>query len=633
MHMLDLTGDITLTDGTFRITGSTGNFYRLQNLATGEHTSEHLADILSRLTEMPARNEVSPQKINNLTAPDRREVESWANHIEELISGTRPGHDNPRPQYDPTLTSLNQRIDSKVAELHAHSLPASRATLLRKKALYEVGGAAALIDGRKNKNIGKFDRADSRVIDAMTSVIAKHSNKSTMTQSWLQEMMAKELLVRYHGDAPAIPSEATLYRHFQLLTNGKYTTGKATTRRSAANTPNRTYRTAHRLLPGEEVQVDSTPMDLLVRVKGRDEPVRPILTVMIDRATRSIIASTIRLEGAKGYDHALLLAQALVPFQNRPDRSAHRALVANRRPEFPLLSTAARLDLERARPLIFPRRIMTDNGKDYLSTVFTSACRKYGIDITMSAIHTPTDKGMVERNFQSINTLFTQRLPGYVGNHNVNRGYKVEEQNLLDVATLAELFDDWVVNVWQNRPHHGLRDPFEPSIVYSPNQAYKAAAAFVGFVASPMTRDDFIDMLPTANRVIGTTGVQIGNRHYDSDELHPHRGTPSRRPRHDNKWEVKINPYDAMHVWVRSPENTWIECRWRHIESVSQPHFGDISRSLRVQGRNDVAHENAHLAGTTMPSGTPAPEPEAAISTDDLNQDFTVFEPFEFDQE
>jgi putative transposase len=614
MSTIDIRNEISLTDGTFRIIGAAGSMYRLVNQATGVETSEHQADVFSRLVEVPAWPTHSARELDTLEAGERAFVELWAAHIEEMVTGERPGHNTPRPEYDPELTNLNERVQTKIVQLRNEGKPASRSALLRKKALWEIGGTAALIDRRLFKHIGKLDQADSRVIDAIAEVIADAADRSTVTQSYLHLQVRKILVGRM--DATEIPSKASFYRYFEAMDAGKYTTGKATTRRSAANTPDRRYGTTRTLLPGDEVQVDSTPMDVLVRVKGIKGGVRPTLTIMVDKATRSIIATTLRLDASKGYDHALLLAQAIVPSPNRPERNIHRALLAARHPEHVLLDSDEKARLESVRPYIYPRRIVTDNGRDYLSSVFTSACKKFGIDITMSANYTPTDKPIVERTFQSINTLFTQQLPGYVGNHTVNRGRKVEDDNLLDIFTLAELLDDWVAKVWQNRKHESLRDPFDPSVTYSPNQVYNGAAMISGVAAYPLTREDFIDLLPTTYRSIGSAGVQFNNRHFDSDLLKPLRHVGSQNKRSAHKWEVKYNPYDHTHVWVRSNEGTWIECRWREGDVVNSPHFSDIANATREAARNEAATHDAQRTGTKMPTGTqPAIAPTTAATS------------------
>ena len=638
MYTVNINNELALTDGTYQIIGAAGSMYRLKNLATGTETTEHQADVFSRLVDVPAWSTVSPRQLDTLDPGERAFVELWAAHIEEMVTGERPGHDDPRAEYNPDITSLNERVDFKIAQLRAEGKPASRSALMRKKALWEAGGTAALIDRRAFKHVGKLDEADERVVDAIAEVIASTTNRSTVTESYLHMQVKKVLIRRHQLDRPALPSRATLYRYFKVMDEGKYTTGKATTRRSTANTPDRRYRATRVLLPGEEVQVDSTPMDVLVKVKGVEGGLRPILTIMIDKATRSIIATTLRFEASKGYDHALLLAQAVVPFHNRPKRDGHRALRAAEYPEHELLNAEDKARFESLRPFIYPRRIVTDNGRDYLSSVFTSACKKFGIDITMSAIHTPTDKGIVERTFQSINTLFTQHLPGYTGNHTVNRGYKIEDDKLLNIFMLAELLDDWVAKVWQNRPHDSLRDPFDPSVTYSPNQVYNGAAAYAGVAALPLTRDDFIELLPSAQRSIGSTGVQFKNRHFDSDLLNPLRHSGSQNKKKAHKWEVKYNPYDTTHVWVRSADHKWIECQWRELDSINAPHFGDIANATREAARNDAAFDDAQRTGTEMPTNaTIKIKPAATVDsrsdeTEAITQHLlTIDDDFEFD--
>lgn len=322
---------------------------------------------------------------------------------------------------------------------------------------------------------------------------------------------------------------------------------------------------------------------------------------MLDVATRSILAFTLRLEGTKGYDHVQLLTQALVPFSRRPDQSETRALIASQRDDIRLLSAVERKRLEALHPVIVPRCIVTDNGRDYLSDTFRSACAKFNIDIIRSAIHTPTDKPFVERNFRSVDFLFSQRLPGYVGPNTEARGLHTENDNLLDLATLTELLDDWILSTWQNRPHEGLRDPYDPSMTYSPNQWFNSTADFAGEVDIPLSTHDYIDLLPSATRQIGTTGVRYRNRVYDSVELHPHRGLPSNRPHLENKWEIKVNPRDVTRLWVRSPQNEWIECRWREADVIHQPHFADIAKNLRKSVSDEAAIADAIRAGALFP--------------------------------
>ncbi|WBM79117.1 DDE-type integrase/transposase/recombinase [Cryobacterium breve] len=494
-----------------------------------------------------------------------------------MVSGLRPNDPDqpPRPEYDPATTTLNQRIASKVEELQRMGLPASRATLIRKRRAYERGGLAALIDGRSLRKESPLDRADRRVIDTLTTLIGAETYDSTGTGRRLQDRLKAELLIAYPGQAVTVPSEATLYRYVGYLTKGKYTTGSAQTRRTAANTPKRPFGTARRMRPGQEVQIDSSPWDVLVRDEDGNMT-RAVLTIMIDVATRSIIASSVRSTAAKGVDHAFLLAQCLVPRPLRPGNEELWRLTARRMPWADRTPEEKRARLDLTRPFIYPDRIMMDNGRDFRSKVFESACRKFNVSLTYSAPHTPTDKAVVERTFHSIKTLFAQDLPGYKGGSVAERGDRVEKGALLDVVALAERFDEWVTRVWQNTPHGSLRDPMYPTVKLTPNEMYNASYDLAGRLPLPLSAEDYIELMPVQWRTIQPAGVQFNNLYYDCIELQPFRNQPSNHPKHDNKWEVHSNPYDPRAIWVRHPDGHWMECVCRDESTNRQPFADEI---------------------------------------------------------
>jgi putative transposase len=426
-----------------------------------------------------------------------------------------------------------------------------------------------------------------------------------------------------------MPSRSTLYRYLKAMTDGKHVTGSARTRQSLANRPQRTFGYVMASLPGEEVQVDSTKMDVLVRLPNGGTT-RPILTIAVDVFSRSILAATIRLDATKGVDHALLLAHMLTPPENRPDRTAYRAALASRSSNTALLSQEERRALESARPFVHPRRIQMDNGKDYASSVFLSALNKFGIDATLSAPHTPTDKAIVERTFGSINTLFTQYLPGYVSRSPEHRGFKVEEQELIDVFTLYELFDDWVLKVWQNRAHEGLRDPWDASTSYSPNQMLRAASRVTSTLYLPLSYEDYIGLLPTHYASITATGVRFNNKHYDSPELHPYRGRKSSNTQQNGKWAIKVDPYNSLAVWVAADDDRYVECRLRNEGRFDFAHTEDMLPG-ELDERLEVAASNAALNGapvheslTVSPAQTTFSED---ISWDDIDDELPDFDP------
>ena len=615
MLSFDQSSVIELADGKFRLSDRAGNIIRLENLATGESITKHIAELRVLNIADPAKSNIDIHGLDHLSAHQRKEVTMWKEHIDEILTGAHPRLATVRPEYDVALTTQNQRIESKVLELTAHGLQASRTSLFVKIRAYRAQGPAGLLDGRKDKRYAVYGNLSSEVVDAINSVIASQLNASTMPQARLHEKVQKQLLDLYGDKAPALPGRSTMYRVFAHLTAGLYTTGSAKTRRSVAVSSTRTYRKRRQILPGVEVQVDSTKIDLFVRTKNGIE--RPTLTILMDVGSRSIIASTLRLDAAKGYDHALLLAQALVPYANRPNRDRHRALLMMARPDLNLLDPASKRAAEMERPVIYPRRIQMDNGKDYLSDVFQSACRKFEVTTSLAPIKNGSAKGVVERTFGSINTLLFCTLPGYVGNSPENRGENLDTSNLLDIAMLTEVFDDWVAKVWQTKHHDNLTDFYDPSIMYTPNQWHAASADFSEPARPPLLEDDFIELMPPKDVAVGPYGITLANRHYDSPDITRYRRVPSDRASHGHKWEIRYNPYDVSRIWFRSPKNTWIECPWRDDVILDKPHAGDVHHNLntgtsnnertaraRAAERNDVARENAELTGTPMPTAT-----------------------------
>ena len=102
-------------------------------------------------------------------------------------------------------------------------------------------------------------------------------------------------------------------------------------------------------------------------------------------------------------------------------------------------------------------------------------CRALGISVQPARPYTPTDKAIVERTFHSINTLFCQHVAGYVGGNVTMRGKDPGADAVFTVAQLQDLFDEWVVAVWQNRPHESLTHLWGQSAAVSPNDAYGGA--------------------------------------------------------------------------------------------------------------------------------------------------------------
>lgn len=521
----------------------------------------------------------------------------WQRHLVELLTGLppdAPAGTRSRPEYDPANCSLAERERAKAAELAALGEEITARTVKRKRQRYEAGGIAAVVDRRLAPHATLLGRADPRVVAAIRQAISESVPASTRTiehARWRTE----RILAAEHGEGTVeMPSRATFYRIFDKLSHGVHVTGSARTRRSLADQPEGPFRYESVAAPGELMQIDSTPLDVLVRL-DRGVPGRVELTALVDLATRTIAAAVVR-PTTKSVDASLLLARTLTPEPMRPGWVQALAMSRSVLPHRRLLSLDERLEHAAARPVIIPETIVCDRGKAFISENFRSACR--ALEITFQPCHprSPAEKPHIERTLESVATMFCQFLPGHLGRTAEHRGRNVEDEPLWSILEIQELLDEWLVAKWQNRPHDGLRDPGVPGRTFTPNQKYASLVETAGYVPLALSGDDYVELLPAAWRAVNSYGIKVNNRIYDCPDLGSFRRQPSGVTRKRNLWEIHRDPYDASWIWMRNHwETGWIAIPWKHLGSVPQP-FGDLAwdhaaADLRREGRCNPTEE------------------------------------------
>ncbi|MFE6914757.1 Mu transposase C-terminal domain-containing protein [Streptomyces rubiginosohelvolus] len=513
------------------------------------------------------------------------EARFWERHVSEVECGLpvhAPPGTRPRPEYDPARTILAERERAKAAELAALERPVGRRTLQRMRARYRAQGLLGLVDHRAMRPSSPTGRADQRVIDAIVRAIGEETDSSTGTRSRLMRRVAKLLEAEHGHGVVAMPSRAAFYRLVEQLSTGRHTFSAATTRRQNANRPVGPFTPTTASRPGEQIQIDTTKIDLLA-VLDDGTVRRPELTIAVDIATRTICAAVLRPESTKAVDAALLLAKMLVPEPMRPAWPQALAASASRLPHARLLAIDARFEHAAAKPVIVPETIVTDHGSVYLSQTFTAACQRLGISVQLAHPGTPTDKGVVERTFSSINTLFCQHVASYTGRDVSRRGVDPARKAAFSLPELDDLLQEWVVH-WQMRPHDGLVHPFLPGRSLSPNDAYALQVAASGYLPMTLGPSDYIELLPVTWRVINDYGIRIAHRTYDALELAAYRRQSSGVAVQRGKWEVHYDPHDLSHVFVRNHrDGGWITAEWTLLPLVARPFSDALWRQARRQ--------------------------------------------------
>ncbi|RVU17074.1 integrase [Streptomyces antnestii] len=537
---------------------------------------------------------VAPFALLDTVPPlEAEKATAWEQHLLELESGRQSGIGagaGPRPEYDPARHTLEERIAAKATELRALGWTVSARTVERMRTRYRDQGVWGLVDHRKTRLSSPTGRADERVVAAVAEVLACQLNESTGTRNRVRRRV-EALLAEQHGAGVVpMPSKTTFYRLVEAVSAGTHAFGSAASRRSQARRPEGMFTPSAACRPGELVQIDTTPLDVLVILEDGVSG-RPELTIAVDVATRTICAAVLRPAGTKAVDASLLLAKMLVPEPLRPGWPEALALSATLIPHARLLDIDARLEQAAAKPVIVPETIGIDHGKVFVSDAFIAACRSLGVSVQPSRPATPTDKAIVERTFSSINTLFCQHVSGYTGSNTDRRGAGVEA--VWTLAELDDLLQEWIVACWQQRPHDGLRSPFLPGRSMSPNDAYALLVARTGYVPLPLSGLDYLELLPAVWRSVNDYGIRIDHRTYNCPELAPLRRQPSGLAAKGGLWEVHYDPYDLSQVWVRNARTgEWITVPWTHRHLVSTP-FADFTWRrardlLAMRGQDDT---------------------------------------------
>ncbi len=404
----------------------------------------------------------------------------WHRHMTELLTGLpvqpEPGT-APRREYDPFSTTLTERETAKAEELSRESgRPVSVHTVRYRRRRYQKLGILGMVDGRHAPQRTVLGQVDPHVADVLREMISQAADASTRTVSYYFTKVGREL----EGSGVAMPSRATFYRLFDRLEGGRHTTGSARTRRSLANRPQEMFEQAVYARPGELMEIDSTPFDVMVRL---DDGVaaRVELTGLVDLATRSIPAAVLR-PTTKSVDAALLLARAVTPAVMRPGWPEALRMEYSALPYQRMLSIDERLEHAAAVPPIIPEAIVIDGGHAFASRNFQTACDVFGTEVIYAPPRTPTHKPHIERTLGSAASLFAQYLTGYTGRSAEYRGCGVENEPLWPLHLLQELLEQWLSAVWQNRAHDGLRDPLAPRRAFSPNEKYAALVQTAGYL-------------------------------------------------------------------------------------------------------------------------------------------------------
>lgn len=274
--------------------------------------------------------------------------------------------------------------------------------------------------------------------------------------------------------------------------------------------------------PLDVCQIDHTPTDInfVEVVDNRGVFVgRPYLTIITDVATRAIFGFCLTLEKPSVLSVALCLAQAIC-----------------RKDEW-LVSRS----IDHAWPMFGrPKLLLTDSAMEFKGNAFQLGCDDYGIRIRHRDRGRVHQGGVVERLLGKLNGVLST-YPGSSGRSVADRdGYPSERSACLSFLELERCIVLAIIDHNRQENSKTLKVPITEWRNHSP-----------GLPERPDDPDRvLLSFLPSATRLLSPQGLSMFALHYYAPWL------GSLVPERDRlgKLEVRYDPRDISHIYVRDPE-------------------------------------------------------------------------------
>jgi putative transposase len=175
-------------------------------------------------------------------------------------------------------------------------------------------------------------------------------------------------------------------------------------------------------------QCDHTLADILVVDSQGEILGRPILTTVVDTYSRCIVGIHIGMEGPSAAVTCLALRQAIMPKQYDMSYQLSNQWLTYGVPQY----------------------LYTDGGADFTSKHIDQIAASLGI--TLCLRRRPSDGGIVERPFGSINSEFFSTLPGYTTSRIKGHRTQVETEACITLEDLESLLVRYIVDRYNQMP-------------------------------------------------------------------------------------------------------------------------------------------------------------------------------------
>ena len=492
-----------------------------------------------------------------------------------MKTGLKPNSNTPAPAYDPAKTGVGAREKAKVAEFK--KLPKGHpwrnmkiGTLRLHRKRLKDSGVTGLLDQRSLRTKSRFGNQDETIVGMMKDQIEAQADSATVTATTFYRRLERRV-DEYNKAAEKqveCPSIRTVERILKGMPEARYLFGDANRRRSNNSSPNFNLKPFYASRPGDEVQIDSTKLNCWVK-NAAGEKFRPELTVSMDVATRAVVGYRLTELGTNAIDTAEVLAKILTPEPFRHGWEERLRYNYESIPHKRAVSLDKRLEAAAQLPVVFPNKIVIDNGRAYVSHVFFDACEHFGISVQRARPATGHDKAIVERFFRSLDARFLEHLGDAYTARAVHLRGKDDPtpKALYTLQQLDDLFAEFLI-IYHDLPHGGLTMPWSEELPVSPNDMYEFLVGAHGYLPCPVSFTETIDVLPKVSLKVHQYGVEFNKRIFDSPALDPYR-RPNKNSA-DGSWSFRYHTDETRFIYFYDEDrDTVVSIPWTLNEKIS----------------------------------------------------------------
>ena len=445
---------------------------------------------------------------------------------------------------------IKKRIAERAAQLGDQN-PPSPGSVINWKGLHdasfqEIGLAAYaarhdLKGKRGSRLLPIMQEAVERAIDRYVkggSIVDAHVEARKFIYAFNQSAEGKKYcqiapskFLRKDGTLAA-PSLSTLRREISKVSPfvlhagrvGRHSARKKFTTYQTRSLPERPY---------EEVEVDFTPMDVLLVAQNGAQLGRPHLIAFLDRATRMVLGFAVSFD-------VPTYAAVIEGLKHAMYRKEISHIDGLRDEHWPCMGRIERLFI--------------DNGMEFANTHLRTAAAQLGFEIVRCPPREPWLKGLVER-FMNEAARFAHRLPGTTHSNAVqHREFDDGDLPVLTMPEFRDMVTKWVVTVHNANPNRMLGKV--PGVPRTPIDAWRDKLDVFDVPSLP-ERELFIALGGEhEERTVQKYGVEWDHIRYWSPELdriltHPNHNLRS-TTKAPAKYQVHRDPYDLSKTYLHS---------------------------------------------------------------------------------